>query len=65
MIKLLKTIRNGRQSSCFDDRTEEASSVQYFQFYGYLSQQQNMNKSKINTRKKAVQIGQPVNFSTC
>ena len=28
--------------SVFSLRTEEASAKQYFQFYGYLSQQQNM-----------------------
>ena len=30
------------KQSVFTLRTEEASSKQYFQFYGYLSQQQNM-----------------------
>ncbi|XP_065185162.1 histone-arginine methyltransferase CARMER-like [Sycon ciliatum] len=29
-------------ASVFDERTEEASAKQYFQFYGYLCQQQNM-----------------------
>lgn len=33
----------------FDERTEEASSSQYFQFYGYLSQQQNMMQDYIRT----------------
>jgi len=33
----------------FDERTEEASSAQYFQFYGYLSQQQNMMQDYIRT----------------
>ena len=31
-----------RKQSMFSLRTEEASAKQYFQFYGYLSQQQNM-----------------------
>jgi len=35
--------------SVFDERTEEASAVQYFQFYGYLSQQQNMMQDYIRT----------------
>jgi len=33
----------------FDERTEEASSSQYFEFYGYLSQQQNMMQDYIRT----------------
>ncbi|XP_033096886.1 histone-arginine methyltransferase CARMER-like isoform X1 [Anneissia japonica] len=36
-------------SSLFDERTDEASAVQYFQFYGYLSQQQNMMQDYIRT----------------
>uniref|UniRef100_H2Z161 Histone-arginine methyltransferase CARM1 n=1 Tax=Ciona savignyi TaxID=51511 RepID=H2Z161_CIOSA len=35
--------------SVFDKRTEESSAVQYFQFYGYLSQQQNMMQDFIRT----------------
>nr|CAB3227666.1 histone-arginine methyltransferase CARM1-like [Phallusia mammillata] len=35
--------------SIFDKRTEESSAVQYFQFYGYLSQQQNMMQDYIRT----------------
>jgi len=35
--------------SVFDERTEEASAIQYFQFYGYLSQQQNMMQDYIRT----------------
>ncbi|VDI55450.1 histone-arginine methyltransferase CARMER-like isoform X1 [Mytilus galloprovincialis] len=35
--------------SVFTERTEEASAVQYFQFYGYLSQQQNMMQDYIRT----------------
>ena len=33
----------------FDERTEVSSSEQYFQFYGYLSQQQNMMQDYIRT----------------
>ena len=33
----------------FKDRTEEASAAQYFQFYGYLSQQQNMMQDFVRT----------------
>ncbi|CAF0798860.1 unnamed protein product [Adineta ricciae] len=52
--KILSTIKSGRSiedniSSQFDERTEESSAVQYFQFYGYLSQQQNMMQDYIRT----------------
>ena len=33
----------------FRDRTEESSAAQYFQFYGYLSQQQNMMQDFVRT----------------
>lgn len=36
-------------SSVFSARTEETSASQYFQFYGYLSQQQNMMQDYIRT----------------
>lgn len=35
--------------SVFSERTEETSASQYFQFYGYLSQQQNMMQDYIRT----------------
>lgn len=38
-----------KKHSLFDERTEKASAVQYFQFYGYLSQQQNMMQDFIRT----------------
>ncbi|XP_076813293.1 histone-arginine methyltransferase CARM1-like [Clavelina lepadiformis] len=38
-----------KSPSAFDKRTEESSAVQYFQFYGYLSQQQNMMQDYIRT----------------
>ncbi|XP_060582592.1 histone-arginine methyltransferase CARMER-like isoform X2 [Ruditapes philippinarum] len=44
----LKELKQGL-SSIFTDRTDEASAVQYFQFYGYLSQQQNMMQDYIRT----------------
>lgn len=36
-------------ASVFSQRTEETSASQYFQFYGYLSQQQNMMQDYIRT----------------
>ena len=39
----------GTQVSVFKDRTEDSSAMQYFQFYGYLSQQQNMMQDYIRT----------------
>ncbi|KAK3735416.1 hypothetical protein QZH41_016866 [Actinostola sp. cb2023] len=42
--------------SLFNERTEEASAAQYFQFYGYLSQQQNMMQdyTRTSTYQKAM-----------
>ncbi|XP_067122561.1 histone-arginine methyltransferase CARMER isoform X2 [Centruroides vittatus] len=37
------------KSSIFTLRTDDASATQYFQFYGYLSQQQNMMQDYIRT----------------
>uniref|UniRef100_A0A6I8SAZ1 Histone-arginine methyltransferase CARM1 n=1 Tax=Xenopus tropicalis TaxID=8364 RepID=A0A6I8SAZ1_XENTR len=37
------------EKSVFSERTEESSAVQYFQFYGYLSQQQNMMQDYVRT----------------
>ncbi|KAG5832576.1 histone-arginine methyltransferase CARM1 [Anguilla rostrata] len=47
---ILKNCRghNGERSA-FSERTEESSAVQYFQFYGYLSQQQNMMQDYVRT----------------
>lgn len=39
----------GKGVSAFNERTEESSAMQYFQFYGYLSQQQNMMQDYIRT----------------
>ncbi|GAA6228629.1 histone-arginine methyltransferase CARM1 isoform X2 [Lates japonicus] len=47
---LLKNCRGHfGERSVFSDRTEESSAVQYFQFYGYLSQQQNMMQDYVRT----------------
>ncbi|KAK0064951.1 histone-arginine methyltransferase CARM1, partial [Biomphalaria pfeifferi] len=54
-IQVLKTFKHKifklkeEMTSVFTERTEEASAVQYFQFYGYLSQQQNMMQDYIRT----------------
>uniref|UniRef100_A0A2C9L7J3 type I protein arginine methyltransferase n=1 Tax=Biomphalaria glabrata TaxID=6526 RepID=A0A2C9L7J3_BIOGL len=54
-IQVLKTFKHKifklkeGMTSVFTERTEEASAVQYFQFYGYLSQQQNMMQDYIRT----------------
>ncbi|KAI1886640.1 hypothetical protein AGOR_G00197890 [Albula goreensis] len=47
---ILKNCRgHNAERSVFSDRTEESSAVQYFQFYGYLSQQQNMMQDYVRT----------------
>ncbi|XP_061086555.1 histone-arginine methyltransferase CARM1-like [Conger conger] len=47
---ILKNCRgHSTERSVFSDRTEESSAVQYFQFYGYLSQQQNMMQDYVRT----------------
>lgn len=38
-----------KPQSVFSQRTEESSATQYFQFYGYLSQQQNMMQDYVRT----------------
>lgn len=47
--KLVYDFKYGRKESVFSQRTDEASASQYFQFYGYLSQQQNMMQDYIRT----------------
>lgn len=42
-------MKNGRKVSVFDQRTEETSAVQYFQFYALLAQQQNMMQDYVRT----------------
>ena len=41
--------RSGSAVSIFKARTEDSSASQYFQFYGYLSQQQNMMQDFVRT----------------
>lgn len=50
-FKELLNTASGRMKkrSVFNERTEKASASQYFQFYGYLSQQQNMMQDYIRT----------------
>jgi histone-arginine methyltransferase CARM1 len=40
--------RKSMKQSVFSLRTEDSSASQYFQFYGYLSQQQNMMQAGLN-----------------
>ncbi|KAJ8681772.1 hypothetical protein QAD02_017564 [Eretmocerus hayati] len=47
--QMIKVRNKDPAMSTFDDRTEEASAMQYFQFYGYLSQQQNMMQDYVRT----------------
>lgn len=53
-----------RPQSVFSLRTEESSASQYFQFYGYLSQQQNMMQDYVRTStyQKAI-LGNSSDFS--
>ena len=47
--KIIYDFKYGRKESVFSERTDESSASQYFQFYGYLSQQQNMMQDYIRT----------------
>jgi histone-arginine methyltransferase CARM1 len=47
--EIIRKFKQGNQDSVFAQRTDEASAAQYFQFYGYLSQQQNMMQDYIRT----------------
>lgn len=51
----IKKIKHSLKTSVFSERTDESSAKQYFQFYGYISQQQNMLQDYIrtNTYQKA------------
>lgn len=46
---LIHNITDTQLKSVFSQRTEESSASQYFQFYGYLSQQQNMMQDFVRT----------------
>ncbi|KAK5639336.1 hypothetical protein RI129_011828 [Pyrocoelia pectoralis] len=45
----VKKAKSGKGASVFSVRTEDSSATQYFQFYGYLSQQQNMLQDFVRT----------------
>lgn len=45
----ISILRGNSVASVFSNRTEETSASQYFQFYGYLSQQQNMMQDYVRT----------------
>ncbi|KAL1437768.1 hypothetical protein MTO96_048625 [Rhipicephalus appendiculatus] len=47
--RIVNAFKTGQSNSTFRQRTDEASATQYFQFYGYLSQQQNMMQDYIRT----------------
>uniref|UniRef100_A0A1E1X2U3 type I protein arginine methyltransferase n=1 Tax=Amblyomma aureolatum TaxID=187763 RepID=A0A1E1X2U3_9ACAR len=47
--RIVDAFKTGLNTSTFRQRTDEASAAQYFQFYGYLSQQQNMMQDYIRT----------------
>ncbi|RWS00854.1 Histone-arginine methyltransferase CARMER-like protein [Dinothrombium tinctorium] len=47
--KIVSDFKYGVNVSVFTMRTDDASASQYFQFYGYLSQQQNMMQDFIRT----------------
>jgi len=47
--RLVLDFKKQHQQSTFNQRTDIASASQYFQFYGYLSQQQNMMQDYIRT----------------
>lgn len=61
--KMVDNVRKQRPSSVFSQRTEESSASQYFQFYGYLSQQQNMMQDYVRTStyQKAI-LGNSLDF---
>lgn len=46
---LINEVKVGKGISVFSERTDDSSAVQYFQFYGYLSQQQNMLQDYVRT----------------
>lgn len=47
--EMIRKFKQGNNDSVFAQRTDDSSAVQYFQFYGYLSQQQNMMQDYIRT----------------
>jgi len=63
-VAAVTKIKEDKGVSMFSERTEESSASQYFQFYGYLSQQQNMMQDFIRTStyQKAI-LDNPADFS--
>ncbi|XP_075147031.1 arginine methyltransferase 4 [Haematobia irritans] len=61
--KLIDHVKRLRPKSVFSQRTEESSASQYFQFYGYLSQQQNMMQDYVRTStyQRAI-LGNSIDF---
>ncbi|XP_047490084.1 histone-arginine methyltransferase CARMER-like isoform X2 [Penaeus chinensis] len=47
--RIIYKMRQGKEASVFNERTDDSSATQYFQFYSYLSQQQNMMQDYIRT----------------
>ncbi|XP_076343643.1 histone-arginine methyltransferase CARMER-like isoform X2 [Tachypleus tridentatus] len=47
--QVIEKFKKREKDSVFSRRTDDASALQYFQFYGYLSQQQNMMQDYIRT----------------
>lgn len=64
--KLFDNVKRLRPKSVFSQRTEESSASQYFQFYGYLSQQQNMMQDYVRTStyQRAI-LGNSIDFQVC
>ncbi|KAK9497610.1 hypothetical protein O3M35_004305 [Rhynocoris fuscipes] len=46
---IVSEVKYGKGTSVFSERTDDSSAIQYFQFYGYLSQQQNMLQDYVRT----------------
>lgn len=63
---VINNIKRLHPKSVFSLRTEESSASQYFQFYGYLSQQQNMMQDYVRTStyQKAI-LGNLSDFQVC
>ncbi|KAI1881900.1 hypothetical protein AGOR_G00244240 [Albula goreensis] len=60
-LKLLKRRNESKkETSVFDQRTDDSSALQYFQFYGCLSQQQNMLQDYLRTAtyQKAILVNE-------
>lgn len=48
-MQIVQRFKSDDKKSVFDQRTDTASASSYFQFYGYLSQQQNMMQDYVRT----------------